>query len=166
MALRRRGKVLLVLFGVLMLLAAVAVFVMFGPPDVAERLARPEFCRSCHVMEPQYATYVRGTHSEAAESCNDCHLPNNSFVRHWLADAFVGTRDLVEWNLNLVPEYITATPRSRRWIAENCRRCHADLTQHVELAEGRWCWDCHRQVQHQIAGRRDRSARQAFKEKE
>lgn len=157
-------RILLVLFGVLVVAGAVGVFVMFGPPKVAERIARPEFCRSCHVMEPQYLSYVRGSHAEVVESCNDCHLPNDSFVRHWVADAFVGIRDVVEWNLDLVPDYIEAKPRSEGWIQENCRRCHGDLNQHVVLPEGRRCWDCHRQVQHQIHGRRDRSVRQPLRE--
>lgn len=159
-------KVLLAALRVGVLLIGIVAFVMFGPPRYAETINRPAFCRSCHVMEPQYQSYVRGTHRNVVESCNDCHLPNNSFVRHWVADAFVGTRDLVKWNLNLVPAYVEAKPRSQRWIQENCVRCHGELNSHIELAEGVSCWDCHRETQHQIHGRRDKRSRQVIRENE
>lgn len=155
-------KVVLYVLGLFAIAAALGAFIMFGPPGLAETIARPEFCRSCHIMEPQYRSYVMSPHGDATESCNDCHLPNDSFVRHWVADAFVGTRDLIEWNLAIFPEYIRVKPRSERWLTENCHRCHGDLVAHVAIPDDTHCWDCHRNVQHQTYGRTDRGVRQPF----
>lgn len=157
-------KVVLIVLGVLVLLGAIAAFVMFGPPNYAEKLAEPEFCASCHVMDPMYASYVNSAHGTVTESCNDCHLPNDGFIRHWTADAFVGMRDLVKFNLNIIPEFIRVHPRSVRWIDENCRRCHDDVITEIHPPAGKQCWDCHREVQHDIAGRQDRSMRQPVRE--
>lgn len=145
----RAGRTTLIILGVLAVLGLIAIWVMFLPPfHVAERFAEPEFCASCHVMEPQYAAWEAGSHNHL-DSCNDCHLPNTGFVRHYAAEAFVGVRDLVEFNLNMIPEQITARERSRGWIEENCIRCHGDLTEPIHSQEeSRRCWECHRELFH------------------
>lgn len=145
------AKVLVWIVGVIALVGAIAAFVMFGPPGFAERIAEPSYCATCHIMKPQYVSFQQGPHSEL-DSCNDCHLPNTGFVRHWVADAFVGMRDVIYWNLNIIPERIEATEMSRRWIEENCRRCHADVITDVHPPAGRRCWECHREVYHESPG--------------
>ena len=35
--------------------------------------SRPEFCRSCHIMEPYYASWQHSSHSDV--SCIKCHFP-------------------------------------------------------------------------------------------
>ncbi|MFH1267366.1 MAG: cytochrome c3 family protein, partial [Planctomycetota bacterium] len=35
--------------------------------------SRPEFCRSCHIMEPYYVSWVESSHSHV--SCIKCHFP-------------------------------------------------------------------------------------------
>lgn len=145
----RGGRIALWTLGIIAAVGLIAAWVMFLPPfKVAEQFAEPEFCASCHVMEAQYEAWQSSSHGHL-ESCNDCHLPNTGFVRHYAAEAFVGTRDLVEFNLNMIPEQITARERSRGWIKENCIRCHDDLTDPIHTNEQeRWCWNCHRELYH------------------
>jgi cytochrome c nitrite reductase small subunit len=155
----RTAKVLIGIAIAFVALATIAAFVLFGPPAYAEKIAEPEFCRRCHVMDPQYNSYRRGSHSHL-ESCNDCHLPNDSFVRHWFWDGVVGVRDLVEFNLNLIPEHIEAKPRSQEWLEENCRRCHEDVISEIHPPAGKRCWECHRELYHDFDGREDPALRQ------
>jgi nitrate/TMAO reductase-like tetraheme cytochrome c subunit len=35
--------------------------------------SRPEFCRSCHIMEPYYQSWMASTHKDV--SCIECHFP-------------------------------------------------------------------------------------------
>jgi nitrate/TMAO reductase-like tetraheme cytochrome c subunit len=35
--------------------------------------SRPEFCRSCHIMEPYYQSWLNSTHKDV--SCIECHFP-------------------------------------------------------------------------------------------
>lgn len=133
---------------------AVYLFVMFGPPKVGERIAKPEFCASCHNMKPEYAAFKNSPHAEL-ESCNECHLPNDNAVNHWFWDAVFGIKDLVLFNTSRYPQQpnnIEATAISRRMTQDNCRRCHGELIAHVDTS-GRWCWDCHRSIPHRQTGR-------------
>lgn len=127
----------------------IALWVMFLPPfHVAEKFAEPEFCDSCHVMDPQYAGWKASSHNHL-DSCNDCHLPNTGFVRHYAAEAFVGTRDLVEFNFNMIPEHIEARERTRNWVQENCIACHGELVDPVHASvSDRRCWECHQELYH------------------
>jgi cytochrome c nitrite reductase small subunit len=139
----------------LVALVAIVTFVMFGPPNYIETFAQPEFCASCHVMNPQYAAFQSSSHGRRLESCNDCHLPNDSFVRHYFWEGVVGVRDLVEFNLNLIPEHITARERSKDWVEENCRRCHDEVIARIHPDEQGRCWDCHRELYHDFETRFD-----------
>lgn len=147
-------KAVLVIVAVSGLIGLATAFAMFGPPGFAEQIADPSFCGRCHVMEPQLAAYEAGRHSRL-ESCNDCHLPNDSFVRHWFWDGVVGVRDLAKYNLNIIPEHITARERSKDWIEENCRACHGDVMAGVEVTPGTRCRECHREIYHDVVLRAD-----------
>ena len=69
----RAGRITLIVLGVLIIVGLIAAWVMFLPPfRVAEQFAEPEFCASCHVMEPQYEAWQASSHNHL-ESCNDCH---------------------------------------------------------------------------------------------
>lgn len=155
----RVARVALIVAAVFVVTGAIGAFVMFGPPHVAATFAEPTFCASCHIMENQYEAFEASVHSRL-DSCNDCHLPNTGFVRHYAAEAFVGARDLLYWNLNRIPEHIEARERSRHWIQENCVRCHRLLLGALHPAvEDRWCWECHRQIYHDYETRTDPDTR-------
>ena len=50
----------------------VVVAVVIGSTSFAEYSMQPEFCRSCHIMEPYYQAWHRSTHKDVA--CQDCHF--------------------------------------------------------------------------------------------
>jgi cytochrome c nitrite reductase small subunit len=145
---RRALRVLAWIALALVVLGAVAAFVMFAPPfHLAERFARPEFCASCHNMQPELQAMRSSVHADLG-SCNDCHLPNDDAVSHFFWDGVFGTRDLIEfYGLGRAPYDARATGLSRRIIENNCRRCHSDVVRHVDVS-GRQCWDCHRVMYH------------------
>lgn len=146
---RRRHRWPWIVPGVLVALGLIAAWVMFLPPfDVAEVVAEPEFCGSCHNMEPELRAFEAGPH-QAVGSCNDCHLPNDTFVRHYAWDAYVGTRDLVSFYvLGRAPYDSQATERSKDWIQENCIRCHGDVVERMDVTQD--CWTCHRRMYHRF----------------
>lgn len=147
-ALRRRRRWLWIV-GSIAALGAIAAWVLFLPPfHVMETFARPEFCATCHNMEPEFRAFESGTHS-GLESCNDCHLPNDNFVNHYAWDAYVGTRDLVSFYLlGRAPYDTRATERSKDWIRDNCIRCHADVVDRMFVEQD--CWECHRALSHRF----------------
>lgn len=150
---RRGVKVLLWVLGVLVVLAAVGIFLMFGPPHFAERFAEPSFCgTTCHEMDYVYTSFLEEEHAEL-ETCNDCHLPNDpgaaGFVEHYGWEAVVGVRDLVKHSVGAIPEDIEARDRSLDWALENCRRCHDDDIDDDHGEDEEFCWDCHDDVFHE-----------------
>ncbi len=69
---RRDGKWLrfgLTLWGWFLVFAAAAVI---GGAGFAEYSMQPDFCRSCHIMEPYYQAWHRSTHKNVP--CQDCHF--------------------------------------------------------------------------------------------
>ena len=117
---------------------------------------RPETCINCHVMIPQYAGWVRGSHARAA-TCNDCHVPQDHLVRTYLFKAMDGLRHAAVFTLRLEPQVIRIKAAGRRVTQANCLRCHgatvngvlhAPLSGEATGAARRLCWDCHREVPH------------------
>lgn len=53
---------------------ALIAFVVFvgGSAGFAEYSMKPDFCRSCHLMEPYYQAWHQSTHKNVA--CTDCHF--------------------------------------------------------------------------------------------
>jgi cytochrome c nitrite reductase small subunit len=147
------GIVAIVVAALVVVGSAGYAFTMFGPPHVAEKISRPEFCVSCHNMRPEYDAFQRSPH-QSLDSCNECHLPNDSPVRHWFWDGVFGIKDWTKFNLAAYPQQpdsIQATAITRRMIQSNCERCHAELVGHINIA-GRQCWDCHRSLRHRQTG--------------
>lgn len=52
---------------------------------------KPETCINCHVMFSEYASWSHSSHRERA-TCNDCHVPQDNFVRTYLFKAMDGLR--------------------------------------------------------------------------
>lgn len=78
---------------------------------------RPEFCRSCHIMEPYYRAWETSTHKEYA-TCVDCHYPKGAGILPQKTRA-----------LSQVVQYVTRTyrPRPRAEVPDkNCLQegCH------------------------------------------
>lgn len=105
----------------------------------------PEACVNCHVMRSVYASWQHSSHREVA-TCNDCHVPHDSFVRHWFFKARDGLWHATVFTLRCEPQVIRLSARAEPVVEENCRRCHEQQLSEV-LSGGagmpRRCWDCH-----------------------
>lgn len=146
---RRRRRIAWVV-GITAGLLVLAGFVSFGPPQLMERTSTPEFCgETCHVMEPQYVAWSHyGPHRRVA--CVECHLPHANVFEYYLWKGIDGTRDIVAFTTDRVPDPITLSAHGQRVANGNCRRCHGETVARVKVAD-RDCWECHRWIRHRLA---------------
>lgn len=117
----------------------------------------PQACVNCHIMAPQYATWVHSSHRERAH-CNDCHVPHDNFLVKYYFKAKDGLRHATVFTLRNEPQVIFIREEGREVVQDNCIRCHSDLITnerimayntrfHHERTE-RECWECHRETPH------------------
>ena len=113
--------------------------------------ADPRACANCHIMNDEYASWLKGPHHGAAR-CVDCHLPHE-VVPKWLAKAENGYHHSKGFTLEDFHEPIMIKPSNEAILEANCQRCHADFV-HDVLPAGRegdtsvTCVHCHRRVGH------------------
>ena len=137
------------LAGVLVLLAAGGAFLSFGPPQLLAKSETPLFCASCHVMESHYEAWFHvGAHRTIR--CVDCHLPHENMPVYYFRKSLDGMMDVVIFYSGRVPETIQITERMERVVQANCIRCHAERV--AMINQERKCWECHRFLQHNLAG--------------
>ena len=63
----------------------------------------PSGCVNCHIMAPYYATWNHSSHSRNA-TCNDCHVPHQSFARKWLFKGMDGPRHAAVFTMRGEPQ--------------------------------------------------------------
>ncbi|MBM3330391.1 cytochrome c nitrite reductase small subunit [candidate division WOR-3 bacterium] len=111
----------------------------------------PETCVNCHIMEPQYLTWMHSSHREVAH-CNDCHVPQNNIVRHYGFKAIDGMKHSTIFALRREPQVVRTGALAVPVIEANCRRCHWSVIEQMTLRGYRpgdnRCWDCHRETPH------------------
>lgn len=117
----------------------------------------PNACMNCHVMSPQYASWQRSSHARVA-TCNDCHVPQDNFLRKYFFKASDGLRHSTMFTFRLEPEVIHIKPAGINVVQENCIRCHQSYLHQSSLSdlkgdEGiagneKLCWGCHRETPH------------------
>ncbi|HOJ17951.1 MAG: cytochrome c nitrite reductase small subunit [Ignavibacteriales bacterium] len=117
----------------------------------------PDACINCHVMTTQYATWQRSSHARVA-TCADCHVPQDNFLRKYLFKAADGGRHTTMFTFRLEPQVIKIKSPGQSVVQENCIRCHNELINTSSIVgvtgsmarhgEGKFCWDCHREVPH------------------
>jgi len=118
----------------------------------------PAACMNCHIMAPYYATWFHSSHSRVA-TCNDCHVPQDNFVKKWAFKGSDGMRHVAVFLANAEPEVVKANKHSANVIMNNCIRCHDQLNTEIvstgridymmaQVGAGKACWDCHRDVGH------------------
>jgi cytochrome c nitrite reductase small subunit len=117
----------------------------------------PKACINCHIMRPEYSTWYHGSHRERA-SCNDCHVPHDSFYRKYYFKASDGLRHAFMFTFHLEPQVIRIHDAGKGAVQENCIRCHINQVSPVSSAgitlesykhgEGKLCWECHRETPH------------------
>jgi cytochrome c nitrite reductase small subunit len=142
-------RVFLYLLGAIVIVAALGGFAAFGPPGLYAKSESPEFCGSCHVLQPEYETWF---HSGAHQNikCIDCHLPNDNLAHHLWAKTLEGVGDTLAFHTGRVSDPIKISDSGTRVVVANCRRCHAERM--ARINEERRCWDCHRRMSHKGTG--------------
>ena len=85
----------------------------------------PEACANCHVMNEQYAGWVKSSH-RAVAVCNDCHVPTG-LTGKYATKASNGFWHSYYFTTQSFEDPIRATPRTRRIAEVNCRRCHDSI---------------------------------------
>ncbi len=118
----------------------------------------PTTCINCHVMNTQYAGWAKSSHREKA-TCNDCHVPQDSFINKYYFKAKDGLRHATMFTLRKEPQVIVIKEEGSEVVQQNCIRCHNDLITDNKMlsktkefdhfrTDGRKCWECHREVPH------------------
>jgi cytochrome c nitrite reductase small subunit len=131
------------------IIAVLGLFVAFGPPGLYAKSESPQFCGSCHVLQPEYETWF---HSGAHQNikCVDCHLPNDNLANHLFWKSVDGVKDSLAFHTGRVSETIRISAHGAAVVQNNCQRCHAEIISRVTL--DRRCWDCHRRMTHRQTG--------------
>jgi nitrate/TMAO reductase-like tetraheme cytochrome c subunit len=98
-------------------LIGVAVAVPLGYLTV-HHTAQPEFCNSCHIMEPYYESWKHSSHADVG--CIECHYEPGA------VETFVGKFKA----LSQLSKYVTRTQGTKPWAEvsdESCMRsgCHS-----------------------------------------
>ncbi|MFW6324977.1 MAG: cytochrome c nitrite reductase small subunit [Desulfovibrionales bacterium] len=139
------------LLGIILAGGALGIFVAFGPPKLMAKTETPGFCSSCHVMQSQYEAWFHvGAHRSI--KCVDCHLPHDNIPVYYLWKSIDGMKDVIVFYSGRTPEYIHVSDRGREFVQSNCIRCHSERV--AMINQERDCWDCHRFLQHNLAGAR------------
>ena len=143
---QHRWKILL---GVVVLGGALGMFLGFGPPQLMAKTESPLFCNSCHVMESRFEAWFNvGAHRTIR--CVDCHLPHENLPAYYVWKSVDGMKDVLVFYSGRTPADITISERGKKFVQANCIRCHTERV--AMINQDRPCWDCHRFLQHQLAG--------------
>lgn len=117
----------------------------------------PKTCVNCHVMNPQYTTWERGSHGKVA-TCNDCHVPQDNLIKKYWFKANDGLRHATYFTMRWEPQVIKIKEAGKEAVQENCIRCHTNLihpiglrainNKNVQDQTDKYCWECHRETPH------------------
>ncbi len=109
----------------------------------------PEVCANCHIMQPQYDSWINSSHSHVA-TCNDCHTPKGTIPKY-ISKADNGFRHAWAFTMDNFYEPIQIIPRNERVLKQRCIDCHGDfLHQTVPTVEDAQCVTCHANVGHAL----------------
>lgn len=140
-----------IILAVILLSAAGGLFIMFGPPKLMAKTETPDFCASCHVMESQFEAWFH-TGAHRSIRCIDCHLPHENIGAYYTWKSIDGMKDMFIFYSGRVPETITLSLHGERTVQSNCARCHETAVEKIDRTRN--CWECHRWLQHNLAGSR------------
>jgi len=102
-------------------------------------------------MQAQFESWFNvGSHRTI--KCVDCHLPHQNVPVYYLWKSIDGMKDVAVFYSGRTPETITVSNRGKQFIQHNCIRCHQERVSMID--KQRQCWDCHRFLQHSLAGAR------------
>jgi cytochrome c nitrite reductase small subunit len=110
----------------------------------------PAACANCHAMNDVYAGWQKSVHHNVA-TCNDCHTPHD-LIGKYTTKARNGFWHSYYFTRGNYPDVIQITERSRTIAENNCRRCHAAITDALSGPHGRpdsiSCLQCHQSPGH------------------
>lgn len=110
----------------------------------------PAACTNCHIMQPQYDSWLNSSH-QARATCNDCHLPHD-FAGRWIAKADNGFFHSWAFTFQDFHEPIQIKERNLRILQRNCVACHQTMVTHLlpdtVSGEALSCFGCHHSVGH------------------
>jgi cytochrome c nitrite reductase small subunit len=108
-------------------------------------------------MGSYYQSWAKSSHF-VWTNCNDCHVPQDKFLRKWAFKATDGLYHAYAFTMGLDKEIIRAREGTYQVLQENCLRCHSPLVTEftkmspdyasVTTGEKKACWDCHRDTPH------------------
>ena len=93
----------------------------------------PKACVNCHIMQPQYNAWQKGSH-HAVAVCVDCHLPEAFFAK-WYAKSENGYRHGKLFTTQTFHEPIYVQAAGQAILQENCVRCHQPMVADMLSAE-------------------------------
>lgn len=86
----------------------------------------PSACVNCHVMNPQYDAWIKGSHSAVA-TCNDCHAPHGNILGKLAIKGINGFNHSLAFTTNRFPEPIRSRGMNQKVTEAACRSCHEPL---------------------------------------
>ena len=123
-----------------------SVFTFWYAEGYSYMLDDPEVCVNCHIMRDNYNSWHVSSHRSV--TCNGCHVPHE-LIGKYISKAKNGYHH--SWAFTFgPPDVIRIREGNSRILNDNCRECHANLIDHLPLAEDktRECTDCHSGVGH------------------
>jgi cytochrome c nitrite reductase small subunit len=120
----------------------------------------PKACANCHVMNDQYASWVKGPH-HATATCSQCHLPHDFFGKY-LAKAENGYHHSKGFTLEDFHEPIMIKAKNAAILQNTCLNCHGNFVHEIVAGSKKVareqadappktdirCVHCHRSVGH------------------
>jgi len=138
-------------------MAGLSLYAMVESKAISYLSDDPKTCVNCHVMTPQYTTWLKSSHREWA-TCNDCHVPQDNFFKKYAFKAKDGFYHASVFTTRGEPEVIRMKEAGVEVVQNNCIRCHEDqvtdarlsatVEGHKEARTERKCWECHQEVPH------------------
>jgi cytochrome c nitrite reductase small subunit len=103
-------------------------------------------------MRDHFDGWLKASH-HAVATCNDCHVPHDSFFAKYFSKAENGFWHSKGFTLMDFHEPIHIRPHNRRTLELNCIGCHQDLVREItghytSDADTVHCVSCHSQVGH------------------
>lgn len=107
-------------FGIVVAIALIAT--VASGMDIYHRTEMPRFCRACHEMSPNFASWERSVHQKT--KCVDCHARPG--LSGWAAAKASGLRQLFSHFRAKSTADIKAHmgDHHKALVEENCKRCH------------------------------------------
>lgn len=125
------------------------------------RTSTPEFCASCHEIQPAYNAWKTSTHTNNGQGfvadCMDCHLPApHDTIEFFYAKTFHGLKDIVVHLAQGPDAYDRQAQREKAWATiknDQCLKCHRNL---LYMPKKRGAMLAHRTVVYPLPGQEKR----------